>query len=1361
MQDTDAPGLEVGFAINFGDAFGQLRSLDDILGETAARAVREFKQVEAATAGLAGGGLASAVRGMETFGNAATRELANVAKATKQAEKSAEDMTRQVQRQIDVFGKSTSEIRQMRVEMKALAAEKLGMTAAAAELRTAGAEMDRLEASTGRLAVAGGRSRGSMTQLSFQLNDVATMAAMGAKPMQIFASQAGQIFQVAQMAEGGVKGFGSEVVAMTLRFAPFIAAAAVAAAGLGVFVHWASEGVTNEQLTSDLGKITGGADATKAELWKLRDATISWGDVTKALFSEVGKDIAEQFVGDMKQMGASVHTVLDNMATYGRMTMAGMYAGLAGTKAYMGEISSLKGLGNLVTGDPTLIDRTYGEAYRKADKYLSSLGARVKKQAVDNARHRLAESIGYNNIPKPPKERVDHHAETLARDAAAVEAQIRNLYKLGDAYAASGADALMAEARVKAESDAIRKRGDIEAAVERQVRLAIAQRVSDAEKGAATTRDQARIQAEVNAQVANGLVPAAAAADLVREQIAELPLQAALKVAEQRGYKLEIEKATAALQHQREAQASTKAAATGDFFVQAHDAAEKQLKDLGEQLRLVGATNDERVRAMATMKATRDLEAHNQQLGTTYANQFIADQVEIAVRTDRVTSATALLNDELSFAADKWDLIAGKVQDAGRGMADAFGSAGQAISDLASIYAGFQSDRARLDQQHAAKVKDLAGKEGALARENAKFAIQSSGAQITAYGDMAGAAKGFFKEGSAGYEALAAAEKVYRVAQFAMSLAAMVQNALETTGVVTGAAAKATAEGAVGIAKQSQAVFPYNIIAMAATGAALVAAGIGVGGGFGGGSGAKVDPGNVGAGTVLGDSTKQSESIKNALAAIKEVDTLMLLSSHQMAASLKSIDGQIGGVAALVTRAGNVNADASVTTGFKTNAIGSVLGAIPLVGGFLQSLFGSTTTVTGNGLFGGPQSLGSILGGGFNAQYYSDVQKKSKFLGITTGTKYSTQYSGADAGLTNQFTLILKSFDDAILAAAGPLGAATADIQNQLNGFVLNLGKVDLKGLTGEQIQEKLSAIFGAAADQMAAAAFPGMERFQRVGEGTFETLIRVASTVETVTASLDQLGLSARALGIDAKMGIAGQFDSLGDLTSATDAYFTSYYSKAEQAAAKAAQLGTVFGSMGLAMPATLDAFRQLVEVQDLTKAAGQATYATLLQLAPAFADLKAAMDGAKSAADVLSERAGLGTPAAGASRRHSGAARVGPRQARRIEPRTSRAGVERAGRAEGGGRGGAAARRMDLGRRLDHGRGASHPRHYGRRRWGELRDPARPVQRGHGCRTRRRSGYGQEPARPITGAAQGGGRRGDEPAGAGPHPSADCSQP
>jgi hypothetical protein len=49
-------------------------------------------------------------------------------------------------------------------------------------------------------------STSAMANLSFQINDVATMAAMGAAPLQILATQAGQFYQILAQGEGGVRG---------------------------------------------------------------------------------------------------------------------------------------------------------------------------------------------------------------------------------------------------------------------------------------------------------------------------------------------------------------------------------------------------------------------------------------------------------------------------------------------------------------------------------------------------------------------------------------------------------------------------------------------------------------------------------------------------------------------------------------------------------------------------------------------------------------------------------------------------------------------------------------------------------------------------------------------------------------------------------------------------------------------------------------------------------------------------------------------------------------------------------------------------------------------------------------------------
>lgn len=588
MIDDNGAALEVGFQIDFGDAFGNLRSLDDILGEAAAHAVREFQKMEQASKGAID--LSGATTQIRSFAGTASRELRLVALETARIEAAGEKLVGQLERQNSTFGKTRDELLGMKVETAALAAEQKGMAELAGRLRTeytilvgqqeeaaraaaleaqavreaaqaynlferaaregmaaaraieenaAAAERMRMStdplyaaqkrindeiAESTRLYKAGvtaeaeyarqqdvltgklngltashdtmvtstRKGSGALTQLSFQLNDVATMAASGSPPFQILATQAGQIVQVFQMAEGGARGLAAEIGGLLLRFSPFIVAAGAAAAGLGLFVRWVNQGVTNNQLTKDLGDITGGADATKQELYKLKDAEVEWGDVTKALFSVIGKDIASSFVGDMKGMSNDVKTLLDDLTSYGRKALAAMYAGVAGTKAYLGELEKggLLGIGKMMIGqgDPKLIEKTYGAAYDAADKYLGKLGARVKTAAIQNARERLAKSIGYNNEPKP---KTDKHAEQLAREAAATEAQIRNLYALADAYGVSGAAALIAEARVKAESDAIKKRADIEARVAQQVRLAVAQRVCHAAETRAGVRGSA------------------------------------------------------------------------------------------------------------------------------------------------------------------------------------------------------------------------------------------------------------------------------------------------------------------------------------------------------------------------------------------------------------------------------------------------------------------------------------------------------------------------------------------------------------------------------------------------------------------------------------------------------------------------------------------------------------------------------------------------------------------------------------------------------------------------------------------------------------------------------------------------------
>lgn len=451
----------------------------------------------------------------------------------------------------------------------------------------------------------------------------------------------------------------------------------------------------------------------------------------------------------------------------------------------------------------------------------------------------------------------------------------------------------------------------------------------------------------------------------------------------------------------------------------------------------------------------------------------------------------------------------------------------QGIETLGTIEAGNAAARKGAEAEFIANKIDQSTLTKKLAKLDAKYASD----QIGAFADITGSAKGFFKEGSKGYKALQTAEQVFRLYQLAMNakvIAAQVAgyftsqtaHAATVAPTLAGEAAKATAMGTTAVA--AQATVP---VAGPALAAAMIAFLAGIGILIGGGG--KKGPGftdNTGTGTVLGDSSEQSKSIKNSIEALESAASLENRISSAMLASLKNIEANISGLASLIVR-GDVGGglSANVNTGFKMDGIGKTLNflANPLpfldflglgkaLGKVLGGLFGSKSKITGQGLTAVSQTLGDIMQNGFDLLEFVAIQTKKKSFGITTSTKNSIRTSMADPELTRQFGLIFSDFGNAIVAAADPLGFSTEDIAKRLESFVVDIGKINLKGLKGDEIQEKLEAVFGAQADKMAEYAFPMLTEFQKVGEGLFETVVRVASGIEQADTLLTRLGLTA-----------------------------------------------------------------------------------------------------------------------------------------------------------------------------------------------------------------------------------------------------------
>ena len=188
------------------------------------------------------------------------------------------------------------------------------------------------------------------------------------------------------------------------------------------------------------------------------------------------------------------------------------------------------------------------------------------------------------------------------------------------------------------------------------------------------------------------------------------------------------------------------------------------------------------------------------------------------------------LVDPLQLIADEMRLIDQLAQDSARGMASAFGETGRVLGDLLTNMTGFESRMAEIAL--AERKKQLSGSQADRERAHA---------QVQYYGDMLGAAKGFFQEGSDGYRALQAAEAAWRVFSFAMSVQAMAQQAAETSASVAGSAAKGTASAAAGAAKMFEALGPFGFPVVAAMIALLASLGLKGKGGGGGSASPSLD----------------------------------------------------------------------------------------------------------------------------------------------------------------------------------------------------------------------------------------------------------------------------------------------------------------------------------------------------------------------------------------------------------------------------------------------------------------------------------------------------------------------------------------
>ncbi|OIQ32302.1 MAG: hypothetical protein BM562_05385 [Alphaproteobacteria bacterium MedPE-SWcel] len=200
-----------------------------------------------------------------------------------------------------------------------------------------------------------------------------------------------------------------------------------------------------------------------------------------------------------------------------------------------------------------------------------------------------------------------------------------------------------------------------------------------------------------------------------------------------------------------------------------------------------------------------------------------------------------------------------------------------------------------------------------------------------------------------------------------------------------------------------------------------------------------------------------------------------------------------------------------------------------------------------------------------------------------------------DAALDQQVSGVTTG----LLSMAEALGLG-ADALAEFEGYHLS---VMTSGRTQEQIQQDIADHMAAAQEQMADLIL-GTEAFSRAGETASETLARLSGSLVTVNDAMDLLGRTAfdvSLAGADLASDLVAAFGGADQMSAAVTGYVSGFYSESEQSEVILRRLREEFESLGIAMPASRDGFREIVDSLDLTTEGGQALYAQLLQLSGA----------------------------------------------------------------------------------------------------------------------------------------------------------------
>ena len=665
-----------------------------------------------------------------------------------------------------------------------------------------------------------------MLNLGRQFSDVGVQLAMGMNPLMILVQQGPQIADVLTVAgQRGVTAgaaFRQMGVALWTALAPILPI--IVAVGAGVAVIAGGFAIFAREANRDLGDVSKSLNLTEAQMKRLKDAgvdtSITMGDAFKGFFATVSDRISDAFgpqIEWVQEKFSELYELVRNGAVWSIKAVVGVFfGGFAAIKATWGMLPAAFAdiAVTAANGVITIVESMVNKVIAKLNSITSM---------VNSAANAVGMASPFGDIATVNVGRIGNPNAGAASRAASTGA---TAFRQG--YAEGGAAV-----------DAFGRDWTRNAASSRDKRVLDAAGDADGSNGAGKGRNGATDQAAK--QSADYL-------KALREETAEIG-------------KNRIETKMLAVERAALAAPTGKLAsdirAAGDAWkaatnAQANSELKRELGDTADALafenRLLGMNARERAIASAQREIDLKLRGLERQ-GIDTATNAIKAETDAILANAAAKGQRELNVDNARAYTDALREMNDALREGVSGFGQLFGTAGAGFEVLINTMTDYADRRAELQQQIAEADERTA--EGQRQRQTASGELAR--AEISYYGDMIGAAKHFFKEKSAGYKVLEAVEKAYRAYQMASLVLEAVGVAksialdgAKTASSVANSGLRAAADGVAAIAKAIASLpFPLNIVAGAATAAALVAFGVKVFGGGGKGGAAEAMESNV------------------------------------------------------------------------------------------------------------------------------------------------------------------------------------------------------------------------------------------------------------------------------------------------------------------------------------------------------------------------------------------------------------------------------------------------------------------------------------------------------------------------------------